>query len=36
VVIRALPSSRLAVFARLEQELRIALGRVNEKAGARR
>jgi ribonuclease P protein component len=36
VVIRALPSSRLAVSARLEQELRAALSRVNAKAGERR
>jgi ribonuclease P protein component len=36
VVIRALPGSRHAVSARLEQELRAALSRVNAKAGARR
>jgi ribonuclease P protein component len=36
VVIRALPSSRLAVSVRLEQQLRAALGRARAKAGARR
>ena len=36
VVIRALPSSRLAISARLEQELRSALRRAEEKSGARR
>ncbi len=36
VVIRALPSSRHTISARLEQELRTALRRVNAKSGARR
>ena len=36
VVIRALPSSRHAISARLEQELRTALQRVDAKSGARR
>jgi ribonuclease P protein component len=36
VVIRALPSSRHAISARLEQELRTALQRVTETCGARR
>jgi ribonuclease P protein component len=36
IVIRALPSSRHALSARLEQELRSALRRVNGPAGARR
>lgn len=36
VVIRALPSSRHAVSARLEQELRAALRRVAAKSGAGR
>jgi ribonuclease P protein component len=36
VVIRALPSSRHAVSARLQQELLTALRRVNANSGARR
>jgi ribonuclease P protein component len=36
VVIRALPSSRTAISARLEQELRTALRRVQPKSGAQR
>ena len=36
VVIRALPGSRQAVSARLEQELRTALRRTQERAGATR
>ncbi|GLP81587.1 ribonuclease P protein component [Mycobacterium antarcticum] len=36
VVIRALPSSRHTISARLEQELRTALRRVDANAGARR
>lgn len=36
VVIRALPSSRHAISARLEQELRTALRRVRTNSGARR
>jgi len=36
VVIRALPGSRYAVSARLEQELRIALRRTRSGSGARR
>lgn len=36
VVIRALPGSRSAVSARLEQELRTALGRALAKSGAPR
>jgi ribonuclease P protein component len=36
VVIRALPSSRDAISARLQQELRTALQRVDAKGGARR
>jgi ribonuclease P protein component len=36
VVIRALPSSRTAISARLEQELRTALRRVAAKSGAAR
>lgn len=36
VVIRALPSSRHTISARLEQELRTALRRVDANSGARR
>jgi ribonuclease P protein component len=36
VVIRALPSSRHAISARLEQELRTALRRTRSRSGARR
>jgi ribonuclease P protein component len=36
VVIRALPGSRYAISARLEQELRTALSRALRKSGARR
>ncbi|MFV1365314.1 ribonuclease P protein component [Mycolicibacterium elephantis] len=36
VVIRAMPSSRHAISARLEQELRSALKRSRSKSGARR
>jgi ribonuclease P protein component len=36
VVIRALPSSRTAISARLEQELRTALRRVAAKSGVAR
>ncbi|TPG35098.1 ribonuclease P protein component [Mycolicibacterium hodleri] len=36
VVIRALPGSSHAISARLEQELRIALRRVNAQSGPRR
>jgi ribonuclease P protein component len=36
VVIRALPSSRHAISARLQQELRTALQRADSKSGARR
>jgi ribonuclease P protein component len=36
VVIRALPGSRYAISARLEQELRTALRRARPKSGARR
>jgi ribonuclease P protein component len=36
IVIRALPGSRYAISARLEQELRLALERVRATAGRRR